>query len=115
MDEYLASTLNTAVVERLDYLDRLVTEGDVPSRAALAETEVARLTEAWRALLELHAPDEHSRCPECSGWRRPRRHPCTVWTIAHQHLIAADGSPAAQAGRHRLLPDDPTVATLGAY
>ena len=114
MDEYLASTLNTAVIERLDYLDRLVTKGDEPSRAALAETEIARLTDAWRALLELHAPDEHGRCPECSGWRRPRRHPCTVWTIAHQHLIAADGSPAAGAGRHAAAAGRSTVAVLGA-
>ncbi|CAM3756988.1 hypothetical protein KIPE111705_23440 [Kibdelosporangium persicum] len=105
--KYLTSTLNTAVTERLDYLDRSVTKGDEPSRAALAETEIARLTDAWRALLELHAPDEHGRCPERSGWRRPRRHPCTVWTIAHQHLIAADGSPRPVPAGMRLPPHGP--------
>jgi hypothetical protein len=114
MDEYLASTLSTALTERLDYLDRLVTDGDEPSRAALAETEITRLTGAWRALLDHHAPDEHGRCPECSAWRRPRRHPCTVWTTAHQHLIAGDGSPAAGTGRHAAAAGRPTVAVLGA-
>lgn len=48
MDEYLASTLNTAVFERLDYLDRLATKGDEPSRAALAETEIVRPTRGGR-------------------------------------------------------------------
>ena len=56
MDEYTASTLKVAVIERLDYLDTLVTDADAPSRAALAETEISRLTGAWRALLALHVP-----------------------------------------------------------
>jgi hypothetical protein len=84
------SYVASAVIERLDYLDRLVTQADEPSRAALAETEIARLTGAWRTLLRLHTPDERGRCPECSGWRRPRRHPCTVWTTVTNILIAAD-------------------------
>lgn len=96
MDEVLAATLRDAVYSRLDYLDRLVADADLPSRAALADTEIARMTTAWRALLVQHQPDENGRCPQCSGWRRPRQHPCSVWTTAHQHLIAADGrSPAS--------------------
>ncbi|MFL6125933.1 hypothetical protein [Actinophytocola sp.] len=105
MDKYPAPTLAKVVIERLDYLDRLATEGDTPSLASLAETEIARLTEAWRALLELHAPDGHGRCPECSGWRRPRRHPCTVWTTATTILIATDGSPKSEEAVVRLPPD----------
>ncbi|MFD9701354.1 hypothetical protein [Lentzea sp. NPDC059081] len=111
MDEHLAATLTTAVHERVDYLDHLA--ADEPSRAALAETEITRLTSAWRVLLELHAPDGHGRCPHCSTWRRPRR-PCTVWTTAHQHLNCADGSPAHRAGRHASAAGRSTVAVLGA-
>lgn len=115
MDEYLASTLKTAVIDRLDYLDRLVTDADELSRAALAETEMARLTQAWRDLLDQHAPDAHGRCPQCSGWRHPRRHPCTVWTTAHQHLIAADGPPATGTEGTRLQPDGRPSRELGPH
>lgn len=94
MDEVLSSALQSAVCGRLDYLDRLCHEGDEQSKAALANTEITRLTEAWRSLLAAHQPDKRGRCPECSGRRQPRRHPCSVWTIAHQHLLAAD-SPSA--------------------
>lgn len=94
----MAPILDNVVINHLDYLDRLVTEGDEPSRASLAETEMARLTDAWRALLKLHSPDERGRCPECSGWRRPRRHPCTVWTTVTAILVTATPVPAPRAG-----------------
>ena len=71
MDEILASTLRDAVHDRLDYLDKLATEADLRSRAALANTEIIRLTSAWRTLLAAHEPDEHGRCPQCSGWFGP--------------------------------------------
>lgn len=114
MDENLAATLKTAVRERLDYLDHLAIDGDEPSRAALAETEITRLTSAWRVLLDLHSPNEHGRCPHCSSWRRARQHPCTVWTTAHQHLISADGPSAHRTGRHASAAGRSTVAVLGA-
>lgn len=95
MDEILAGVLRSGVYERLDYLDKLVAEGDTPSLAALAETELPRLSTAWRAVLALHEPDERGRCPHCSGWRRGRLFPCSVWAVAHEHLIAAD-----HAGHH---------------
>ncbi|MDX8053814.1 hypothetical protein SK571_30975 [Lentzea sp. BCCO 10_0798] len=100
--------------ECLDYLDSLAVDGDEPSRAALAETEITRLTSAWRVLLDLHAPDGQGRCPHCSAWRRPHRHPCTVWTTAHQHLISADGPPAHRTGRHGCVADRSTVVVLAA-
>lgn len=115
MDEILAATLRRAVHGRLDYLDKLATDSDLRSRAALADTEIVRLTSAWRTLLAAHQPDERGRCPECSGWRRPRKHPCTVWATAHQHLIAADGPPAVETGRHGPAAGRPTVAALGAF
>lgn len=94
--EHLA--LRVAVVERLDYLDLLVSEGDAPSRAALADTEIGRLTDAWRALLDLHTPDERGRCRQCSGRRRSRRHPCAVWLIAHDYLIVEARDEPARPG-----------------
>ncbi len=114
MDEILAATLCRAVHGRLDYLDKLAIDADLRSRAALADTEIVRLTAAWRTLPAAHQPDERGRCPECSGWCRPRRHPCSVWTIAHQHLIAADGYPAARTGRHAAAAGPGAVAMLGA-
>ncbi len=114
MDEVLAGTLCRAVHQRLDYLDKLATGADLVSRAALADTEIVRLTSAWRAMLATHQPDEHGRCPECSGWRRPRRHPCSVWRIAHQHLIAADGPSADRGGRHAAATGRSTGVMLDA-
>ncbi|MEV6871659.1 hypothetical protein [Amycolatopsis sp. NPDC051128] len=114
MDEVLSSALRSVVFARLDYLDRLAHDGDEPSRAALADTEITRLTGAWRSLLTAHQPDERGRCPQCSGRRRHRRHPCTVWTIAHQHLIAAAGPPEHRTSRHAAGAGRSTVATLEA-
>lgn len=112
MDEVLAATLQGAVHERLDYLDTLVAEADLPSCAALAESEIARLTAAWRAVLAEHQPDGDNRCPQCSGWRRRRRFPCSVWITAHHHLISADGPPAVGLGRHARVGDCPSITTL---
>lgn len=111
MDEILAVTLSRAVHDRLDYLDKLAAGSDLRSRAALADTEIVRLTSAWRTLLAAHQPDERGRCPQCSGWRRRRRHPCSVWTVAYQHLIAADGPPADRTSRHTAAARQPPVPT----
>lgn len=114
MDEVLSSTLHDAVLGRLDYLDKLATDGDLHSRAALSSTEITRLTSGWRSVLAAHQPDERGRCTQCSGWIRPRRHPCTVWTTAHQHLIATDSPPANRTSRHAAATGRSTVATLEA-
>ena len=114
MDEVLSSTLRTAVYGRLDYLDTIVGKADDESKTALADTEITRLTGAWRALLSAHEPDEHGRCTQCSGWARPRRHPCSVWTIAHQHLIGADSPHANRTSRHAAVTGRSRVATLEA-
>lgn len=92
MNDVLADVMRTEVYDRLDYLDRLAIEADLRSRAALAETEIARMTAAWRALLALHQPDEYGRCPHCSRWRRPYRFPCPVWKTAREHLVAVSGA-----------------------
>jgi hypothetical protein len=110
MDEVLTSTLHDAVFGRLDYLDHLACEGDEESKAALADTEIARLTGAFRALLADHAPDEHGQCRACrtAPWRR-RAH-CTVWKAAYCHLIGDPANRASeQAGRHSLRTSRPAT------
>ena len=87
MDPLLASTWQTAVFDRLDYLDRLSTKADPSSQAALAETEITRMTAAWRSLLAEHQPDDDGRCPKCSQRRRHVSFPCSVWSTAHHHLL----------------------------
>ncbi len=93
------AAVRDAVFERLNYLDQLVTEADLPSRAALAETEIVRMTDAWRALLAEHEPDSRGRCRNCSRWRRPRAFPCAAWTIAHHHLVSVPGEVDRLDGR----------------
>ncbi|MEC3974282.1 hypothetical protein [Amycolatopsis sp. H20-H5] len=102
MDEVLTSTLQRAVFGRLDYLERLADEGDQQSKAVLADSEIARLTGAFRALLAVHAPDELGRCRSCTAgpWRRRVR--CTVWKAAYRHLVGDTADRTTPAGRHSL-------------
>jgi hypothetical protein len=100
MDGVLSSALRDATYDWLQRLETLVRDADVPSRAALAQTEFVRLAAAWRALLAEHDPDEEGRCPRCSRWRRRRRFPCSVWLSAHHQLVASDVPPCAGAARH---------------
>ena len=102
MDEVLASALQSAVFGQLDYLDHLAQDGDEQSKAALADTEISRLTGAFRALLTDHAPDEHGYCHACRAtpWRRRTR--CTVWTAAYRHLVGDPTTHPKPHGRHSL-------------
>jgi hypothetical protein len=102
MDEILAATLSRAVYDRLDYLNDLVFAADKRSLSALADTEIVRLSETVRDMLAQHRPDDHGCCRQCSGWFRRRRHPCSVWTTAHQHLIGP-ASFGRERGNHRPL------------
>ena len=75
----------------LDRLDAVIAGADAASLAALAETELVRLSGFSRAVLAKHEPDEDGGCPRCSWWwRRSRGYRCEVWVIAHRHLIAKD-------------------------
>lgn len=98
MNECEDCVLREAVHQYLDFLDRLVIEADLRSRTALADTEIGRMTTAWRALLAEHQPNNNGRCPHCSGWCRPRIFPCSVWTIAHDHLSISPGPAGCQNG-----------------
>lgn len=91
MNNVVVSVWRNAIFERLAYLDRLAAHADLASAARLAQTEMIRLTESWRSLLAEHDPDEDGACPTCSGWRRRKRFPCSVWKAAHLYLTNGHG------------------------
>ncbi|GAA4552733.1 hypothetical protein [Amycolatopsis samaneae] len=111
MDEVLTSTLQDAVLGRLDDLDTIASDGDERSKAALADSEIIRLTGAWRELLAEHRPDERGRCRACASTPPRRRLRCTVWAAAYRHLIGdpAERRGTASAGRHCLRKPRPAT------
>jgi hypothetical protein len=103
MDGVLSSALRDATYEWLTRLEMLICGADLPSRAALAETEMGRLIGAWRALLAEHEPDEDGLCRRCSGWRRrPRGYRCSVWVTAHRHLVVNEATASGFTARHSI-------------
>lgn len=88
MDQILGQVLRNAVWERLDMLADLADRADAQSLVSVARSELPRLTEGWRAMLSAHEPDERGDCPTCSTrWHRCKA-PCSVWQVAHEHLVA---------------------------
>lgn len=97
MDEILGQVLRNAVWERLDMLSELAQRADAPSLVSVARSELPRLTEGWRAMLRAHEPDERGDCPTCSTrWHRCKA-PCSVWQVAHEHLVAGGLAPQQDA------------------
>lgn len=93
MDQILGQVLRDAVWERLDMLADLADRADAPSLVSVARSELPRLTEGWRAMLSAHEPDERGDCPTCSTrWHRCKA-PCSVWKVAHEHLVAGGLAP----------------------
>ncbi|WP_410587383.1 hypothetical protein [Amycolatopsis sp. lyj-23] len=93
MDQVLGQVLRNAVWERLDMLTDLANRADAQSLVSVARSELPRLTEAWRAMLKMHEPDERGDCPTCSTrWHRCKA-PCSVWQVAHEHLVAGGLAP----------------------
>ena len=106
MDQILGQVLRNAVWERLNMLSDLGNRADDASLASVARTELPRLAECWRKMLQAHEPDERGDCPTCSTrWHRCKA-PCSVWQVAHEHLIAgglAEQQPRrGVSGRARL-------------
>jgi hypothetical protein len=97
-DSQLGAGLRAAVLRRLELLDRVAARGDSQTLLPLARTELNRLADGWRLLLEVHRPDENGRCVACPHRMRGRRWPCQVWRLAHRHLIG-DGQERSE--RHR--------------
>jgi len=102
MDQVLGQVLRNAVWERLDMLTDLANRADAQSLVSVARSELPRLTEAWRAMLKMHEPDERGDCPTCSTrWHRCKA-PCSVWQVAHEHLVAGGLAPQQQSADSRL-------------
>ncbi|SFP88199.1 hypothetical protein SAMN05421810_103721 [Amycolatopsis arida] len=99
MDQILGQVLRNAVWERLDMLSDLANRADAPSLVSVARSELPRLTEGWRAMLRAHEPDERGDCPTCSTrWHRCKA-PCSVWQVAHEHLVAGGLAPQQELRR----------------
>ena len=99
MDAVLSAALRDGTYGWLDRVLIVLRDADMPSRAALAETEMPRLIGALLALLADHEPDEDGRCRRCSRWRRRRGVRCSVWVTAHRYLVGSDVDSDA-SGRH---------------
>ncbi|MCP2254352.1 hypothetical protein LY13_003119 [Prauserella aidingensis] len=101
MDKILGQVLRNAVWERLDMLSDLADRADEPSLVSVARSELPRLTDGWRAMLLSHEPDDGGHCPTCSTrWHRVKA-PCTVWQVAHEHLVAGGLAPEQPTKRKR--------------
>lgn len=101
MDQILGQVLRNAVWERLDMLSDLANRADAHSLVSVARSELPRLTEGWRAMLLAHEPDERGDCPTCSTrWHRCKA-PCSVWQVAHEHLVAGGLAPQQQTPRRQ--------------
>lgn len=92
-------TLRDSVLSQLDQLDRAAANGEIEVLLPVARTDMYRLAHGFRSLLNEHQPDEDGRCKVCPGTLRGRRWPCSVWTIAHRHLLADQTS--APLNKHR--------------
>ncbi|MBK1784490.1 hypothetical protein [Prauserella cavernicola] len=99
MDQILGQVLRNAVWERLDMLSDLASRADAPSLVSVARSELPRLTEGWRAMLRAHEPDERGDCPTCSTRWHKCKAPCTVWQVAHEHLVAGGLAPQQDTRR----------------
>lgn len=104
MDQILGQVLRNAVWERLDMLSELADRADSASLVSVARSELPRLTDGWRVMLRAHEPDERGDCPTCSTrWHRCKA-PCSVWQVAHEHLVAGGLAPQQQPNAPRSAP-----------
>ncbi|QGK72394.1 hypothetical protein GIY23_18440 [Allosaccharopolyspora coralli] len=81
-------------------MDGAVTAG-ADTLIPLARTELYRLSEGFRRLLDEHRPDAEGRCHACPGAFRGRRWPCSVWTTAYRYLVGDHSDQANRARRSR--------------
>jgi len=94
-------------------LSDLATRADAQSLVSVARSELPRLTEGWRAMLQAHEPDERGDCPTCSTRWHKCKAPCSVWQVAHEHLVAGGLAPqqtAATQDHRRRVPGQTRVS-----
>jgi hypothetical protein len=82
VDHVLAQLLHERVFATLSILE--TQDRRAESRAT------ARLTAAWRTLLNLHEPTDTGACKACGP--RWRKHMCSVWRVATAYFITPDPS-----------------------
>jgi hypothetical protein len=94
--------LRAAVLRQLAMLEDIAEHGGPDSELLpIARTELQRLTDGWRLLLEVHHPGTDSRCQACPGSLRHRRWPCGVWLMAYRHLLG-EGPPRRRRKHFKL-------------
>lgn len=79
-------------------LSDLANRADATSLVSVARSELPRLTDGWRVMLRAHEPDERGDCPTCSTRWHKCKAPCSVWQVAHEHLVAGGLAPQQQSG-----------------
>jgi hypothetical protein len=68
--------------------------GDEHTAADVARSELPRVVEALKAVLDEHAPDQFGRCPSCRQGRFGRTPaPCRAYLSAHLCLVVAEDEP----------------------
>jgi hypothetical protein len=87
--------LESSLAEYLAEISLRARYGDDRAVAAMARTELPKLVEAVRAVLDEHAPDQFGRCAHCRPGRFSRTPaPCRAYLTAHLCLVSADDDPS---------------------
>lgn len=84
----LFSELRQRLMDHLDLVSRIATDGDGASALSMARQEVPKLVAALRVLVDEHQPDENGCCKKCRRgpiWRRVSS-PCRM--LLNVHLAA---------------------------
>lgn len=94
MSSPIFGQLEASLAEYLTDVTYCARHGDDHAVAHAARTQLPKLVEALRAVLDEHAPDEFGRCPNCRSSRFARTPaPCRAYLSAHLCLVATENEP----------------------